>query len=489
MDFNIDTHVRNFFAALNSTGLSIEEVTFFVALAALLIGTLALLRRGSDVKRGILNQFSGGHQARLDKIELTLNELKLSHGASIGELRGEMGHLRQELESLQALLGGEATQEDSAQKKTEIIATPRAVSAPLEAPFTRAEPVPTVSIPTETIPTETTIAKGLTKTRVGFFQKIKNLFAGAPELRAEELETLEELLVQSDLGISFVTRLIAEVKEHLAKGAKVDQESFKSLLKQRVLAILAGDTQSSALLNLDRPDGKLRVVMVVGVNGVGKTTTVGKLAESWRAQGFKVMVAAADTFRAAAVEQLKSWAERAGVAVVSGAEGAKPGTVVFQAMESAKREGVDLLLIDTAGRLHNKANLMAELEGIRNMIQRHDASGPHETWLIVDGATGQNALLQAREFHDATPLTGIIVTKLDGTPKGGIVVAIKDELKIPVQFIGVGEGVHDLKRFEPQEFVDGIFEGEGLQGLTEEIASGDTLTTNAEIRRRRRRAA
>ena len=218
--------------------------------------------------------------------------------------------------------------------------------------------------------------------------------------------------------------------------------------------------------------------MVVGVNGVGKTTTVAKLASNWSKAGFKVVVAAADTFRAAAVDQLVTWCSRIGVEVVTGAPNAKPQAVVFDAMVKAKELGAEVLLIDTAGRLHTKANLMQELEGVRNIVQRHDPDAPHETILVVDGATGQNALSQAKEFNQAVKLTGVIVTKLDGTPKGGIVVAIRSEYGIPVRYIGVGEGPDDLREFNSPEFVEALF-------ATTDV-SDQATSAHGQVRRRRR---
>jgi fused signal recognition particle receptor len=217
------------------------------------------------------------------------------------------------------------------------------------------------------------------------------------------------------------------------------------------------------------------------VNGVGKTTTIGKISKKWRSEGRNIVLCAADTFRAAAVEQLIMWGESVGAPVVHGAENAKPATVVFDGITRAQKENADILMIDTAGRLHNKQNLMSELEGIKNSLQRHQASAPHEVWLVVDGATGQNALIQAREFNNIAKLTGVIITKLDGTAKGGIVLAIARELKIPIRFIGVGEGVEDLRQFVAEEFVDAIL-GEGDSYTLQETA----VSANAAKRRQRR---
>jgi fused signal recognition particle receptor len=223
------------------------------------------------------------------------------------------------------------------------------------------------------------------------------------------------------------------------------------------------------------------VILVVGVNGVGKTTTVAKLATRYEAQGKKVLAVAADTFRAAAVQQLKEWGSRKGFEVYAGAENAKPAAVVFDGMVAAKEKGADVVLIDTAGRLHTKSNLMQELEGVRNSIRRHIPDAPHETILVVDGVSGQNALMQARDFNASTPLTGLVVTKLDGTPKGGIIVAISQELKIPVVYVGVGEKAEDLLPFSPDEFVDGLFSGDSEGGSASAARAGSELSQGAQL--------
>ncbi len=242
-----------------------------------------------------------------------------------------------------------------------------------------------------------------------------------------------------------------------------------------------------------RADGPT-VVLMVGVNGVGKTTTAAKLAARWKGEGASVLLVAADTFRAAAVEQLKLWGARIGVPVVTGAAEAKPATVVFEAMARAQKENIDVVIVDTAGRLHTKANLMQELEGVYNSISKHQSSGPHETLLVLDGSTGQNALTQAKEFNAAVKLTGLVVTKLDGTPKGGIVVAIAEELGVPVRFIGVGEAAGDLRPFVIGEFVEALFNTVGLEveaesDLSNSKESKQELSAHGAVRRRRREGA
>ena len=250
-------------------------------------------------------------------------------------------------------------------------------------------------------------------------------------------------------------------------------------LKAKVLAVLGDATPESLELSPQKRGNSPQIVMIVGVNGVGKTTTVAKLAHRLKEAGASVVIAAADTFRAAAVEQLCAWADRVGVPVITGATDAKPATVVFDAAKKAVELGADVLLIDTAGRLHTKTNLMQELEGVRNAVQRHIPDGPHETLLVVDGSTGQNAISQAREFNQAVPLSGLIVTKLDGTPKGGVVVAIKSELGIPVRYIGVGEAEEDLRPFSAVEFVEALFD---VSSETSALPSA-----HGETRRRKRR--
>jgi fused signal recognition particle receptor len=297
------------------------------------------------------------------------------------------------------------------------------------------------------------------------------------------LEEVEAVLIGSDLGVHTTGRLIASVKEELQGGQEISEELFQDILKRKIVEILedgAGLTQ--AIVPTRQSDGPY-VVMVVGINGVGKTTTVAKLANQFKEAGLQVMMAAADTFRAAAVEQLTLWGQNIGVPVISGPADAKPATVVFDAMVEAKKQCVDLLLIDTAGRLHTKTNLMQELQGVTNSIKRHQGAAPHETILVVDGSTGQNAISQAREFNAAVPLSGIVVTKLDGTPKGGVVVAIKEELRIPIRYIGVGEAKEDLRPFVAREFVEALFDGGDL-GADE----AEKVSAHAETRRRKRGA-
>jgi fused signal recognition particle receptor len=288
-------------------------------------------------------------------------------------------------------------------------------------------------------------------------------------------------LILSDVGARVSGALVEKVRGAARELHEVDEAKLRELLKSGVkeeLVEVPGDHR------MYQPTGSPLVVLVVGVNGVGKTTTVAKLASRYTKEGKKVMVIAADTFRAAAVQQLEEWSSRVGFRLVKGADNAKPGAVVFDGMAAAKDGSVDVVLIDTAGRLHTKSNLMQELEGVRNSIRRHVPDAPHETIIVLDGVSGQNALQQAREFNAAVPLSGVVVTKLDGTPKGGIVVAISQELKVPVFYIGVGEKAEDLVPFDRAQFVDGLFGENDLSGSAAEwhsAGSGSTVSPEALI--------
>lgn len=297
------------------------------------------------------------------------------------------------------------------------------------------------------------IFDGLAKTRSSLLDKIRNVFTGSPQLSADSVEELEAQLVGADLGIALSSKLLDELKTDLKSGKSIDQSELVDILKNKVEKILL----NGALAEPAVEPSQTEVILMVGVNGAGKTTTSAKLAHNYKSKGKKVLLVAADTFRAAAVDQLQVWADRLGIAVVAGAENAKPSTVVFEAMERAKNEAFDVVIIDTAGRLQNKNNLMQELTGVKNAISRHMPGQPQEVLLVVDGASGQNAISQAREFKEAAAITGVVVTKLDGTPKGGSVVAIKSELGISVKFIGIGEGLEDLRAFDAREFTAGLF--------------------------------
>ena len=295
------------------------------------------------------------------------------------------------------------------------------------------------------------LVSGLTKTRDHIAQGIDSIFSGASSIDEDFYEELEELLIMSDLGVHATSEVLEQLREQVKEKHIKEPTECRQLLIDSIKSQMdVGDTAYEF-------ENKKSVVLVVGVNGVGKTTSIGKLASHLKGQGRKVMVAAADTFRAAAGEQLAEWANRAGVDIIKGTEGQDPASVVFDALSAAKARNTDVLLCDTAGRLHNKKNLMEELKKINRIIDREYPDAFRETLVVLDGTTGQNALSQAREFKDAADITGIILTKLDGTAKGGIAVAVQAELGIPVKYIGVGESVDDMQKFNADEFVDALF--------------------------------
>lgn len=297
------------------------------------------------------------------------------------------------------------------------------------------------------------LKSGLKKTKDGLVGRIDALVLGKKEIDADTLEELEEILITSDIGVKTTVELIRTLEQRLGRNELKDGEALRAALKEEILTRLNAHHQA-----LDISSQKLFVMLVIGVNGVGKTTTIGKLASRYTADGKKVLLAAADTFRAAAAEQLEAWGERSGVDVIRHKEGADPSAVVFDACKAAVARGVDILIVDTAGRLHTKVNLMEEMKKIRRVIDREIAGAPHETLLVVDAATGQNAVSQARLFKEAAGVTGLALTKLDGTAKGGIVVAVSHEFSLPVRYIGVGESIDDLRDFDPQEFTDALFQ-------------------------------
>ncbi len=295
-----------------------------------------------------------------------------------------------------------------------------------------------------------TLAAGLTKTRKGFMSRLNDLLFGS-ELDEEALEDIEALLVTSDIGIKTTEKLLEEARSELSRSEKSDAEAVRDRLRKKILE----------MVDLPCPPFDLGhgpfVLMVIGVNGVGKTTTIGKLAARYRAQGRKVTLAAGDTFRAAAVEQLQIWGEQSDSTVVRGKDGADPSSVVFEAIQKAQSEGSDICICDTAGRLHTKVNLMEELKKLRRTMNKAFAGAPHEVMMVLDATTGQNAIAQARQFKAAVDIDSIALTKLDGTAKGGVVVAICDDLEIPVRFVGIGEGISDLRDFDPKEFTEALF--------------------------------
>ena len=334
------------------------------------------------------------------------------------------------------------------------------------------------------VPTSLTI--GLKKTRVGFFGKLRGLLGGGRKAALDEvLPGLEELLLSSDLGVKTADKLVQTVRQKFdgAAAQSVTEEAVTAVLKSEIERILESPVDPDIEWR-NRVGGPL-VIVVVGVNGVGKTTTIGKLAAKFKVTGAKVLLGACDTFRAAAVEQLKSWADRTGCEIVSGDENTKPSTVAYQAVARARQDNFDVLIIDTAGRLHTRSNLMNELEGVVKIISREYPGSPHETILVLDASTGQNALTQAREFNQRAELTGVVVTKLDGTPKGGIIVAIKEELGVPIRYIGIGEGIGDLRPFSASEFAEALFES-GASENDEEAPAEQVVSARAAVRRRRR---
>ena len=294
------------------------------------------------------------------------------------------------------------------------------------------------------------IKNGLKKTRDGVVKQIDNLFASFRKVEEELFEELEEILVMGDVGIHTSQKICEELRQKVKKEKVTDGNKVRELLAQTVAEMLCGGQE----LNLNT---KPSVILVIGVNGVGKTTTIGKMAASFKSEGKKVVLAAADTFRAAAIDQLVIWAERAGVDIVKHSEGSDPAAVVFDALAAAKARAADVVIIDTAGRLHNKKYLMDELAKIARVIDRELDGADKEVLLVLDATTGQNAVNQAKAFKDTAGLTGIILTKLDGTARGGVILAIKEELGVPVKYVGVGEQMDDLQVFQPEEFAKALF--------------------------------
>ena len=298
------------------------------------------------------------------------------------------------------------------------------------------------------------LRKGLAATRGGFMARLKALFVGKKEIDPAILEQMEEVMISSDVGVKTTQAILERLREKLAKNELADSDAVWGALRAEATRILDFG-QDAARPSRDKH--KPMVVLMVGVNGVGKTTTIGKLATKWNAEGKKVILAAGDTFRAAAVQQLEVWGKRVGADVVKGKEGADPGAVAFEATKKAQEAGADVLLVDTAGRLHTKVNLMEEIKKVKRTIAKAMDGAPHETLLVLDATTGQNALTQAALFKEALELTGLILTKLDGTAKGGVVLGICDELKVPVRYIGLGERAEDLREFVAVDFVEALF--------------------------------
>ncbi len=308
------------------------------------------------------------------------------------------------------------------------------------------------SVPTEPDLLEK-LKAGIKKTRSGLVERIEDVLSGKKEIDEDLLEELEYTLITADLGVRTVQEILENIRARVDRALTGDATEIRALIREQLLEVLRAS--ETPIRVVKTPPA---VVMVVGVNGSGKTTTIGKLANRFLGEGRKVLLCAADTFRAAAIEQLEVWAERANVDLIRQKTGADPSAVVFDALQAAKARGVDYVIVDTAGRLHTKENLMAELEKMGRTCQRVVPGSPHEVWLVLDATTGQNGLEQARKFTESAGVTGIILTKLDGTAKGGVVVAIARELNLPIRFIGVGEKIEDLLPFEPDKFVESLFD-------------------------------
>jgi fused signal recognition particle receptor len=297
--------------------------------------------------------------------------------------------------------------------------------------------------------------KGLEKSSQGFFDKISRAVVGKSKVDDEVLDELEEVLIASDVGVNTTVKIIERIEARVERDKYVNTAELDKILREEISALLLENPHSQSK-NIDETK-KPYVIMVVGVNGVGKTTTIGKLANQFKSQGLKVVLGAADTFRAAAVDQLVIWSERVGVPIVKQNMGSDPASVAFDTVQSAVSQNADVVIIDTAGRLHNKINLMNELSKIKRVMQKVLPDAPHEVLLVLDGSTGQNAFEQAKQFTAATEVTALAVTKLDGTAKGGVVIGISDQFQIPVKYIGVGEKMEDLQLFNGEEFVDSFF--------------------------------
>jgi fused signal recognition particle receptor len=302
-----------------------------------------------------------------------------------------------------------------------------------------------------------TLDKGLEKSKTTFFSKLSKAVAGKSKVDDAVLDNLEEILVASDVGVDTTLKIITRIESRVAADKYLGIQELNKILQEEISGLLSETNTGEATEFVIPKDKKPYVIMVVGVNGVGKTTTIGKLAFQFKKAGYKVVLGAGDTFRAAAIDQLQIWADRVGVPIVKQNMGSDPASVAFDTLQSAVAQDADIVIIDTAGRLHNKINLMNELTKVKRVMQKVVIEAPHEVLLVLDGSTGQNAFEQARQFTAATEVTSLAVTKLDGTAKGGVVIGISDQFKIPVKYIGVGEGIEDLQVFNKHEFVDSFF--------------------------------
>ena len=299
--------------------------------------------------------------------------------------------------------------------------------------------------------------KGLEKSKTSFFSKLTKAVAGKSKVDDEVLDNLEEVLVSSDVGVNTTLKIITRIEKRVSEDKFLGTEELNQILREEIAGLLSETNSGEATEFVIPLNTKPYVLMVVGVNGVGKTTTIGKLAYQFKKAGYKVVLGAADTFRAAAIDQLQIWADRVGVPIVRQNMGSDPASVAFDTLQSAVAQNADIVIIDTAGRLHNKINLMNELTKVKRVMQKVVGDAPHDVLLVIDGSTGQNAFEQAKQFTAATEVTSLAVTKLDGTAKGGVVIGISDQFQIPVKYIGVGEGIEDLQVFNKYEFVDSFF--------------------------------
>ena len=300
-----------------------------------------------------------------------------------------------------------------------------------------------------------TLDSGLKKSKDSFFNKISKVIVGKSKVDDEVLDNLEEVLISSDVGVKTTLKIIDHIEDRVKKDKFISSDELDTILKEEITKIICDSQDNDDFLSIG--DNKPHVILVVGVNGVGKTTSIGKMANHYKSLGLKVMIGAADTFRAAAIDQLEVWSNRVGVELVKQKMGSDPASVSYDTLESAINKNIDVVLIDTAGRLHNKTNLMNELGKIKRVLQKKNVNAPHEVLLVIDGSTGQNAFEQAKQFTSVTEITSLAVTKLDGTAKGGVVLGISDQFDIPIKFIGVGEGIEDLQVFNKIEFVDSFF--------------------------------
>lgn len=391
------------------------------------------------------------------------NDKRNTEDVALTDLSPEMQETaEQTVESPEEQITDETTEPETIEVLEEETPELEAVEVEVAASEPLAEPeVEELAEASESIATETVqekYDKGLEKTRKSFGERMNELFARFRRVDEDFFEELEETLIGADVGFDTAIKLTDSLRQEVKlKNAKKPAQIQNIIIEKLVDIYEAEGINEINKINL-QPDG-LSVILFVGVNGTGKTTSIGKLAKQYKNEGKKVLLAAADTFRAGAIDQLVVWGERSGVEVVRGNAGGDPAAVVFDAVDKAKKENYDILLIDTAGRLQNKVNLMNELEKIKRVIQREFPTAPHEVLLVVDATTGQNALVQARQFKETTDVTGLVLTKLDGTAKGGIVLAIRNELHLPVKLVGLGEGIDDLEVFDPNDFAVGLFKG------------------------------